>query len=104
MSVAFSPDGTRIVTGSWDKKVKVWDERTGTPQLELKGQTNVVWSLAFSPDGTRIVTFSDPLFIKLGEAKVREGKVWDARTGTELKGEPIPQTIANTWTSPDGRF
>jgi hypothetical protein len=28
----------------------------------------------------------------------------DARSGTELKGEPIPQTLANTWISPDGRF
>ena len=25
MSVAFSPDGTKIVSGSWDKTIKVWD-------------------------------------------------------------------------------
>jgi serine/threonine protein kinase len=93
-SVAFSPDGTRIVTGSEDQTAKVWDARTGTPQRELKGHTNGVTSVAFSPDGTRIVTSSDE-----GAAKV-----WDARTGQELKGEPIPQTIANNWTSPDGRF
>src|SRR5262249_30981063 len=37
LSVAFSPDGTRIVTGSNDKTAKVWDARTGTPLLELKG-------------------------------------------------------------------
>ena len=40
-SVAFSPDGTRIVTGSRDQTAKVWDARTGTP-LELKGHTDAV--------------------------------------------------------------
>jgi len=53
-----------------------------------------VYSVAFSSDGTRIVTggFDNP------------AKVWDARTGDELKGEPIPQTITNNQISPDGRF
>src|SRR6185437_859448 len=37
--VAFSPDGTRIVTGSADATAKVWDARTGAPLLELKGHT-----------------------------------------------------------------
>ena len=32
-----SPDGTRIVTGSHDKTAKVWDARTGTALLDLKG-------------------------------------------------------------------
>ena len=73
-SVSFSPDGTRIVTGSWDQTAKVWDARTGTPLLDLKGHTGFVMSVSFSPDGTRIVTGSYD-----GTAKV-----WDARTGTPL--------------------
>ena len=72
-SVAFSPDGTRIVTGSWDRTAKVWDARTGAPLLELKG-TQTVNSVAFSPDGRRIVTGSWD-----GTAKV-----WDARTGAAV--------------------
>jgi hypothetical protein len=91
--VAFSPDGARIATGSGDKTAKVWDARTGTPLLELKGHASTVYSVAFSPDGTRIVT-----------RDYKTTKVWDARTGQELKGEPIPQTIANRRVSPDGRF
>jgi hypothetical protein len=93
-SVAFSPDGTRIVTGSFDRTAKVWDARTGTPQLELKGNTDRVVSVAFSPDGTRIVT---GIF-------QQAAKVWDARTGQELKGEPIPSAIANHRISLDGHF
>ncbi len=38
-SVSFSPDGTRILTGSDDGTAKVWDARTGTALLELKGHT-----------------------------------------------------------------
>ncbi len=32
MSVAFSPDGTKIVSGSFDKTIKVWDSGTQSPQ------------------------------------------------------------------------
>ena len=70
-SVAFSPDGTRIVSGSEDKSAKVWDARTGTSLLELKGHTFGVMSVAYSPDGSRIVSGSVD----------STAKVWDARTG-----------------------
>jgi WD40 repeat protein len=99
--VAFSPDGTRIATGSYDRTAKVWDARTGTPLQELKGHTGSVWSIMFSLDGTRIVTDSicDPQ--PMG---IRRKRVWDARTGQEVLGEPIPPTITNDGMSPDGRF
>jgi hypothetical protein len=112
-SVAFSPDGTRIVTGSDDHTAKVWDARTGTPLLELKGHTKGVLSVAFNPTGTRIVTRGDRVlsmaFNPTGTRIVTRGddrstKVWDARTGEELKGEPIPQTMPNNPISHDGRF
>jgi tetratricopeptide (TPR) repeat protein len=98
LSVAFSPDGTRIVTGSHDKTAKVWDAQTGEPLLELKGNTNEVYSAAFSTDGTRIVTGAGTPY------QPGETKVWDAQSGAEVKGEPVPPTVANNWTSPDGRL
>ena len=90
-SVAFSPDGLRIVTGSFDQTAKMWDARTGTSLFDLKGFKSSV-AAWFSPDGTRIVTDSD------------ETKVYDARTGEELKGEPIPPEPRPVQTNPDGRF
>ena len=56
--MAFSPDGKRIVSGSRDKTVKVWDAATGQETLTLKGHTGSVSSVAFSPDGKRIVSGS----------------------------------------------
>ena len=53
-SVAFSPDGKRIVTGSQDQTVQVWDAARAR-SLTLKGHTERVSSVAFSPDGKRIV-------------------------------------------------
>ena len=98
LTVAFSPDGTRIVTGGTTGELgtgwaSVWDARTGAELLELKGHTGFVMSAAFSPDGERIVTGSYD-----GTAKV-----WDARTGTprlELDGIKAPMTSAAF--SPDG--
>jgi WD40 repeat protein len=56
--VAYSPDGKRIVSASWDHTVKMWDARTGTETLTLKGHTNRVSAVAFSPNGKRILTGS----------------------------------------------
>ena len=70
-SVAFSPDGTRIVTGSSDRRSKVWDADKGQEALTLKGHTGCVNSVAFSPDGKRIASGS----------KDKTLKVWDATSG-----------------------
>jgi eukaryotic-like serine/threonine-protein kinase len=73
-SVSFSPDGTRMLTGSQDQTAKVWDAQTGTHLLDVKGHVGAVTSVSFSPDGTRILTGSQD----------RTAKVWDARSGTAL--------------------
>src|SRR5258708_1089226 len=55
-SVAFSSDGKRVVTGSYDNTARVWDALVGLEILNIKGHTNYVNSVCFSPDGKRIVT------------------------------------------------
>ena len=49
-SVAFSPDGTHIVSGSYDKSVRVWDASTRAELKVLNGHTQYVNSVAFSPE------------------------------------------------------
>jgi hypothetical protein len=72
--VAFSPDGTRIASGSWDKTVRLWDAATGKEIRSLSGHSAHVNSVAFSPDGTRIASGSLDNTVRL----------WDAGTGKEV--------------------
>jgi WD40 repeat protein/transcriptional regulator with XRE-family HTH domain len=73
-SVAFSPDGTHIVTTSDDGALRIWDVNNGKELLTLYGQTANVANAAYSPDGTRIAT-------AIGNNQV---KVLEAATGREL--------------------
>ena len=51
MSLAYSPDGRALVSGSADHTVKVWDAKTGALTATLTDHADRVWSIAFSPDG-----------------------------------------------------
>lgn len=57
-SVAWSPDGARIITGSDDARANVWDARTGAELLTLKGHANSGWEVAWSLNGTRVLAGS----------------------------------------------
>ena len=58
-SVAFSPDGRHIVSGSGDRTIRVWDAQTGDQVGNpLQGHTDQVQSISFSPDGRHIVSDS----------------------------------------------
>ena len=57
-SVRFSPDGTRIASGSRDQTIRLWDASTGEQLDTLKGHTFDVTSVSFSPDGKRIASGS----------------------------------------------
>ena len=74
-SVAFSPDGNMIASGSFDGAVKLWNADTGKCLRTLKGHSKSVNSVAFSPNSNMIVSGSSDEMIKL----------WDADTGKCLR-------------------
>ncbi len=57
-SVAWSPDGTRLASGSNDKTVQIWNARDGSQLFTYRGHSDGVWSVVWSPDGSRIASCS----------------------------------------------
>ena len=78
-SVAFSPDGAKIVSGSIDKTLRLWNATTGESiGKSLYGHEHWISSVAFIPNGEKIVSGSYDGTIRL----------WDATTGKSI-GTPL---------------
>ncbi|WP_017720965.1 nSTAND1 domain-containing NTPase [Kamptonema formosum] len=94
-SVAFSPDGQYIVSGSWDKTVRLWNLKGEPVGRPFRGHQGTVYSVAFSPDGQFIVSGRWDKTVRL----------WNR------KGEPVGQPFQGhqSWVSsvafsPDGQY
>jgi WD40 repeat protein len=76
-SVAFSYDGSRVVSGSSDKTIRIWDVETGkTVMGPLEGHSEAILSVAFSNDGSRVVSGSSDKTIR----------IWDIEAGKTVMG------------------
>ncbi len=69
-AVAYSPDGSRIVSGSLDKTLKIWDASSGQELATLSGHTSSVLAVAFSPSGDLIYSGSWDRTIKVWPSNI----------------------------------
>ena len=75
-SLAMSPDGTTLASGSRDSTVRLWDTKTFEETATLRGSDSKIWSVAFSPDGSMLAAGTHRGWIALWDVAARE------RTGT----------------------
>jgi WD40 repeat protein len=86
-SVSWSPDGTKVATGSLDETVRIWDAATGTCESTLRGDWPIN-SVAFSPDGQQIAAGCG----KWGQSgeilifKLQESGDWEMQSQSRLRG------------------
>ncbi len=82
-SLAFSPDGSMLLTGSYDNEVRLWNTATGDLLHTYSGHTGYVMSVAFSPDATRLASGSWDT----------TARIWDLATGAVLHTFAQPQKV-----------
>lgn len=87
-SVCFSPDGSRVVSGSGDKIVRIWSLETREEVIPPLQHGGLVYSVAYSQDGSRILSSSPNCIF-----------AWNATTGKLIIGRNWPaknfESIAN---------
>ncbi|MHC5915138.1 MAG: WD40 domain-containing protein [Nostoc sp.] len=94
-SVAYSPDGRIIASGSKDSTIKLWDVSTGREIYTLKGHFDSVNSVVFSPDGKTFASGSDDTTIQL----------WDVTTGRQIRTlQAHSACVRSVAFSPDGKI
>jgi WD40 repeat protein len=95
-SVAYSPDGRRLVSGAHDNTIKIWDAETGALIRTFSGHNGWVLSVAYSPNGRWLASSgTDDKTIK----------IWDAETGALIRtlSGHTRETVRSVVFSPDGR-
>ncbi|KAF8187946.1 hypothetical protein K438DRAFT_1834407 [Mycena galopus ATCC 62051] len=58
-SIAFSPDGSRLVSGSLDRTIRIWNADSGQTEQRFSANPSMITSVSFSPDGTRVISAED---------------------------------------------
>jgi WD40 repeat protein len=92
--LSFTPDGTKLVSGSFDKTIKLWQLATGTALQTLKDHQKGVFALAVSADGKLLASGSWDELIKL----------WNLETGTLLENLTQHQaSVRSLAISPDSK-
>ena len=93
-AVAWSPDGKRIASGSFDHTVQVWDAADGGNVFTYRGHSSGMFAVAWSPDGKRIASGSYDHTVQ----------VWDAADGgNAYTYHGHPDTVWVVAWSPDGK-
>jgi WD40 repeat protein len=115
LSVAWSPDGTRIASASADRTVQVWEVKSGNLLLTYNGHKSFVLSVAWSPDGTRIASASDDKTVQVWEVESgrplltynrHAGSVWSVAwspDGTRIASASFDKT-AQVWEAKSGNL
>ena len=90
-----SPDGKRVATAGYDRRILIWDRDSGVVIKEILGHNDAIYDLEFSNDGRFLISAS-------GDQTV---KVWDIATGQRLDtlGQPLQEQFATRF-SPDNRW
>lgn len=93
-ALAFSPDGTRLASGSRDTTVQLWDITNKTAPITLRRHTNEPTELAFSPDGKILASGGADKTVQL----------WDTTTGKPISTcTGHVNDISTLAFSPDGK-